>query len=394
MVHKSPALFALSLLAVQPMIAFPVNADEIDPKIPPGYHPERAKDEKGIWMELRDYERQIRQSALLVKDPHLNEYVGAVVCRVAGDYCPDIRVYVIRNPGFNASMAANGMMQIWTGFLVRATTTDEVAVVIGHEIAHYTRLHTLERFRGIKSGLAAGQFIDFAAAVLAGVSVPAAQVTAILSILAYSRGQEAEADFLGTRLIADAGYDPHASHRVWKMLIAEEQAAVVKRRKPNIFTKTHPSPEKRAEDLEEWVTSRYGPEASGSAIDEEYIDFLNEHYLFLMEDQLDTNRFGRTQEMLLRHEEIGVAPALTSYFLGEMYRQRSDSGDHELAMSAYQKSIDHGDPPPEAYKSLGYLYLKSDDIVNACENFVRYLDAKPDATDRAMIEFYLKGDAQ
>lgn len=41
---------------------------------------------------------------------------------MARDYCADVRVYLIRNPGFNASMAPNGMMQAWTGLLLRVGT--------------------------------------------------------------------------------------------------------------------------------------------------------------------------------------------------------------------------------------------------------------------------------
>ena len=64
---------------------------------------------------LRDAEAALNKSALLVRDPQLVNYVNGIVCRVAGPYCSDFRVYLIRNPGFNASMTATGMMQIWIG---------------------------------------------------------------------------------------------------------------------------------------------------------------------------------------------------------------------------------------------------------------------------------------
>ena len=49
-------------------------------------------------------------------------------------------------------------------------------------------------------------------------------------------------------------------------------------------------------------------------------------------------------------------------------------------------------PPPEAYKNLGYLYLKSKDMAEAQESFRKYLELAPEASDRAMIEFYLEED--
>lgn len=373
------------------LCVLPASAQEIvDHKIPPGYQPEQGADEKGLWMEVAAYEKALQQSALLVTDPDINNYVSMIVCRVAGDYCPDFRVYVIRNPGFNASMTAAGVMQIWTGLLLRTRSSDEVAAVIGHEIAHYTRLHTLERLRSMKKGMAAGSVFDLGIAIITGVSVPLGQMTAMLNILSFNRQQESEADFLGARMIAQAAYDPHAAYRVWEGIIAEEQAAAVKRREPGIFGKTHPEAEARAGELRDWIEVKYGPADVQVSSNDEHIRMLEQHYLFLMEDQLDTNRFGRTEEMLQRHAEIGIEPSLVRYFYGEMFRQRGADGDEKRAMDAYRHSIAGGAAPPAAYKNLGYLFLKAKNVPEAQANFRQYLELDPDASDHAMIEFYLE----
>jgi hypothetical protein len=380
--------------AVLACIAVPAHAQEIDHRIPPGYEPEEARDEQGLWMEIEDYELALNKSALLVRDPEINNYLQSVVCRVAGDYCDDVRVYLVRNPNFNASMTATGMMQIWTGLLVRASSTDELAAVIGHEIAHYTRLHTLERLRKLKSSATTGSIFDIGLTVLTGVNTGGlAQSAAMLGVLSFSREQESEADFLGARMVAEAGLDPHASYQVWEKIIAEEKAAVAKSRDPGVFAKTHPNSEDRAAELKEYVLARYGPADLEQAIDPPLLAVLNNHYLFLMEDQIDTNRFGRTEELLQRHSAIGIEPSLVRYFYGEMFRQRGAEGDMELAMAAYRHSIEGGAAPPEAYKNLGYLYLKSDNLASAQESFREYLVQAPDASDRAMIEFYLEDDS-
>ena len=366
--------------------------EEIEHKIPPGYEPEVARDEKGIWMEMLEYEKMLKKSPLLIRDVDLNIYLRTVTCEVAGDYCPDIRIYLVRNPGFNASMTSTGMMQVWTGLLVRTRSSDELAAVIGHEIAHYTRLHTLERFRSAKAKLAAGSIFDLALIVATGVSVGAGQMVAVMSLLAYSRDQEAEADLLGARLMAEADMDPHASYRVWQQVIEEDDAAAVKREKPGIFSQTHPDSEQRAKDLEAWVTEKYGPANPDATSPDRHVAALNNHYLVLMEDQLDTNRFGRTEEMLEQHVEMGYDKSLVHFFHGEMYRQRDAEGDRELAKDAYLKSIEFGSPPPEAHKNLGYLNMKAKDMEQAREHFRTYLEINPDASDRAMIEFYLEED--
>lgn len=387
-----PRFLAIRLLAATSVIvaASVAAQDLLDHKIPPGYTPEQGPDEKGIWMEIEEYEKAIQQSALLVTDPAINNYVESIVCRVAGPYCSDFRVYVIRNPGFNASMTASGVMQIWTGLLLRSQSSDEVAAVIGHEIAHYTLLHSLERLRSVKKSMAAGSIFDIGITILTGVSAPVGQLSAMLSALSFSREQESDADFLGARMVADAAYDPHAAYRIWQGIIAEEQAAAFKRDEVSAFAQTHPDAAIRAAGLEEWITATYGPPDIELVSNNEHVEMLNRHYLLLMEDQLDTNRFGRTEEMLKRHADMGIEPSLIRYFYGEMFRQRGGDGDVERAMNAYRHSIEGGEAPAEAHKNLGYLYLKQDQLNFARLEFRKYLERKPDASDRAMIEFYLE----
>lgn len=382
-------LYALVLLC---SLSLTAAAQDIDHKIPPGYQPDEARDEKGLWMEIEKYELSLNKSALLVRDPELNNYLQRIVCRVAAEYCDDIRVYLVRNPGFNASMTATGMMQVWTGLLIRVSTTDELAAIIGHEIAHYTRLHTLERMRKLKRNATAGSLFDIGVAILTGVTSPVGQSTALLSVLSFNRAQEQEADLLGARLVADAALDPHASYRVWQQLIEEEKAAVAKRREPGLFSKTHPDAEDRVRILKAWVTERYGPPDREVVTDPALLELFGNHYLFLMEDQIDTNRFGRTEELLKRHLKMGVEPGLVYYFHGEMFRQRGKDGDQGMAIAAYRHAIETGTAPPDAYKNLGYLFLKTKNLDAARENFRTYLHLDPDASDRAMIEFYLEDD--
>ena len=231
--------------------------------------------------------------------------------------------------------------------------------------------------------MARGVFVD----VLTGM--PLGQISAMLSALAFSREQETEADILGLKLLANAGYDPHASYTVWENIIAEQQAAVAKQEEPGMFAKTHPASEDRMRYLKSLVEARYGPPDRQKVADEKLLAVLNDNYMMLMEDQLDTNRFGRTKDLLERHAALGVEPSLVRFFYGEMFRQRGYDGDNELAKAAYRHSIEGGKPPPSAYKNLGYLLLKTGEREAALENFATYLELDPTASDRAMIEFYL-----
>ena len=121
-----------------------------------------------------------------------------------------------------------------------------------------------------------------------------------------------------------------------------------------------------------------------------HVAMLNRYYLLLMEDQIDTNRFGRTEHILKRHRQFGVNPGLVDFFYGEMYRQRNAEGDLERARLAYEHSIQSTKPAAEAYRNLGYIALKQKNASQASSYFGKYLELKPEADDRAMIEFYLE----
>ena len=135
----------------------------------PGERPPENTDEAGLWTALDEAEFSLQRSPLRIHDPALNAYVKKMVCDLAGEYCKDIRVYIIRRPYFNASMAPNGVMQIWTGALLRSENEAQIAaallrlkarmavVVIGHHgslpaLADYTI--QLERGRCVRSGSA------------------------------------------------------------------------------------------------------------------------------------------------------------------------------------------------------------------------------------------------
>ncbi len=377
------------------LLAGPAAGDDFDTlthKIPPGYEPGPGQEEQGLWSEVEYIELEVNKSALLMKNGDLVSYINTIVCRVAGPYCNDLRVYVIRNPEFNAFMMPNGMMEIWTGLILRASSTDELAAVIGHEIAHYTRLHTLDQLKAMNKRFGTGVFLDLTV-IATGVGLPVGQYAAWFSVLAFSRDKETEADILGVKLMASADYDPHASYLLWGSVLAEREAAVAKGLSPPGFISTHPPSRQRARRLRDIVTTHYGPSSLDGYADAAFIEVMNSNYMLLMNDQLATNRYGRTLEMLERHEAIGIDPSLVRYFYGETYRQRGSDGDRERAVAAYQGSIEAGNPPPEAYRDLGYLLMKQGNVDDARDAFRQYLELASDPTDRAMIEFYLEGSS-
>jgi predicted Zn-dependent protease len=235
-----------------------VRPADMVPLIGPGFKP-TDEDEKGIWQLMDRAEEEISGSNLLVKDPELISYLQGIIGTVGGPAAKDMRIYLAHVPDFNAMMFPTGFSVIFTGLLLRMRSEAQLAGVIAHESGHFLRRHMIRSWRDQRKktdlfaiGAMAAGVGGAAGGVYLGDYVQLAQLGTILSLFSYSRAMEAEADAMGARLIAEAGYPPIEMANVWDQLIGEEDASARYRRKHRrrgTLFDTHPSPTSRMADL-------------------------------------------------------------------------------------------------------------------------------------------------
>jgi len=355
--------------------------------VPP---PALNSDEAGLWMIFEQAERDIKRSPLLIKDPALNAYVRGVVCKLAGPRCEEIRIYILDIPLFNASMAPNGMMHVWSGLLLRAENEAQLAFVLGHELKHYTAKHSLERWRSVRDTANALSFFSLIAAG-AGVGFVGmlAQLAALGSLFSYSRDQEREADTGGFEMVAAAGYDVRAGARLWEALL-EEQKANKDRRSPSLFTATHPSPEERMKTLRQAAEKLAASGVPGASGEEPFRAAVRGHRMGWLEGELARGEYDESLVVINRLLTVEPSSGELLYFQAEAYRRRAGEGDLERARDSYQRAIATGVAIPTAHRGLGLVAMKLGDKETARRALTTYLQLAPNADDRAMIEFYLK----
>lgn len=356
--------------------------------IKPGERPAIESDEAGYWMQMDEVEESVQTSGRVVTDPELNAYVRDLVCDLAGPYCQDIRVYILRFPAFNAAMAPNGSMQIWTGLLLRAENEAQFAFVIGHELGHYIKRHTLKRWRDIRAKTDAAVFIGFAGA-LAGIPMAGtlAQAGALASIAAYSRDQEREADDIGFEMFQQVGYEPRQAARIWQLLIEEAEAGDWP--EPPVFFASHPPTEERQDTLER-EAEELEVDGVPSSYEERYLEATLPLRHVWLRDELRQRNFGSFEYLLERLFEATRNLGELYYFQGELYRLRDEDGDEDKAVEAYRQAVAYEDAPPETYRSLGLALWSLDQTREARESFEQYLERAPDAEDRLMIESHIE----
>ena len=370
----------------------------LEATISPGYVPEEGELEAGLWMRVEQYETDVRNSPRRIRDDEINRYLHNILCRLSQDYCEDIRLYITRVPFFNASMTPNGLMTVWSGLLLRVHNEAQLAAILGHELGHYLRQHSLDAFKDAKTksniALLLGLGFGIAASTTAysGYSDAnsIAQFVLLASRYAHSRAAEREADQFGVQLMYEAGYDPFEAARVWKNIIDEEEAAKRGKLHGSPFFATHPAPKDRLATLDSYARIlTAGKSDQGEKATERFMRHMMPYWRTLLEDELRLNQSGKTEFILDNLIAGNVVPGVVHFYKGELYRQRKETGDTDLARQHYQQALQADYFLPETYRSLGLLQLKEKRMPEARENLKRYLAASPDAADREMIEYYL-----
>lgn len=200
--------------------------------------------------------KEIKGEEKISKDPALNKRIQRIGKRIAaavGREVPNAKweFVVFDSPTVNAFALPGGKVGVYTGLIKLADSDDEIAVVMGHEIAHVTSRHGAERVS--QNYAIAGVGMLAAVGMEAGNVDPTKRNLALAAYgmgtqvglaLPYSRMHETEADSIGLRFAAGAGYDPRAGATFWKKMAKQGEG------KPPEFLSTHPSDEKRIENLE------------------------------------------------------------------------------------------------------------------------------------------------
>jgi len=356
-----------------------------------GYLPQ-DKDERGLWMQVDEAERELRTSNFVVHDPALNAYVKGVLCRTVGaEKCAAARIYVVRTPYFNANMAPNGMMQVWTGLLLRTRDEASLAAVLGHEYAHFENRHSLQLFRDIRKKTNAMAWLSF---LPYGVGL-LAQVGTLGSIFRFSREMEQEADIASVRFLTEGGYAPGAASAIWAEFRNEQDATAIERQqksrkdKNGGFFASHPNSGERVAYLAKVAADvPHAPSWKGEA---EYRAAMANWWAPLIDDQIKLNDFGATEFLLASLARGGWTSELL-YARGELYRTRGKEGDFAKAAQFYRDSIAQGSLLPEARRGLGLALLRVGAKDEGRQALGDYMKLKPDAVDRSMMAMLAGGE--
>jgi predicted Zn-dependent protease len=194
----------------------------------------------------------LRENAPLVQDRATIDYVSCVANAIVGvlegeDAALYWEMAIVNQPEVNAFVMPGGKIVVKSGILSVAENQHQLAAVLGHEVAHVTAHHANERMSRAEL---TSYGVDVVALILGGGyrnqtagAYGAADTLSTLGVMnPFTRMQESEADVIGLKYMAMAGFDPRESVKLWQNMNSSEQTAKVPE-----FLSTHPSGDTRIE---------------------------------------------------------------------------------------------------------------------------------------------------
>jgi predicted Zn-dependent protease len=195
----------------------------------PGITPPGEDEEVKI---SREFRREAKKQLKFVSNLEVQRYVdnlGRRLLSVMGPPQFDYRYFVIEESELNAFSVPGGSIYLFTGLLDRMRSTAELASVMSHETIHAKNHHMVRM-----SGLDPVSILGILGAVAAARSGAGSQAALVLSEgisatrqIAYTRQLEMEADTLGLKYMAEAGYDPHAMLSFEKTMLREQSLSPI-----------------------------------------------------------------------------------------------------------------------------------------------------------------------
>jgi beta-barrel assembly-enhancing protease len=326
----------------------------------------------------REFRRDTKKYFKFVNHPEVERFIDRMGRRILAATGPqpfDYRFFVVEDPQLNAFAVPGGSIYFFSGMIERAKTIDELAGVMGHEIVHITGRHMAR-----SSGPDAISILSLLGMVLLARSGQAAQAAGVVGQAvaatrqaAYSRQLEMEADTLGMRYMAAAGYDPKGTIGFLRMMDQERALNPID---VPAYIMSHPISQERVANAE-LVYRSLGqthprPEAS---------DSLKKVQIIIRSERAasrDTvvNEYEKLAQQNPQDPEV-------LYLLGYAQQLR---GQWEQAQRSYEKSRQLKPDNPGLLRDLGRMYGQVGDFAASREAFDRALALEP---NEPLTYFYM-----
>jgi predicted Zn-dependent protease len=358
----------------------------------------------------REFMRYVRKNLTLIEDPSVVNYVNKVGQRILAQYDDSLpfkfHFYVVKEEVYNAFAAPAGYVFINSGLLAAMETEEELAGILGHEIAHVLCRHISKRIEQSKkigwvtlAGMLTGIFLGGNPEVAGAVTTGSLAAGQSLSLM-YSREDERQADQVGLKYLTKAGY---GGEGLLEMLNKIREKRWFGSEEIPSYVQTHPAVEERMGYLDTWIQAHPEWRGRGRANDSTefhkvrtklialYGDTATAHQTFdaqLRKDGEDVlanygmglllAREGRKEEAVKTLKEVIRLRPLDTDILRDLGKTYFQGGDYPEAIKTLKEALASNPEDPEGRLLLGRSQIETGDLVGALETLKGLIKTNPD----------------
>jgi beta-barrel assembly-enhancing protease len=371
------------------------------PPVAPGNSPgPMAEDEKELWDSADRFEQRVEKSPFLVKNPDIDACLGEIASRLApsGPFPQNRRprIRVIRDTSDQAHSFLNGIILVNLGLLFRMENEDQMATILGHEIAHYVNRSTLRQIRereNKETRLRNLALLTLATGILTPLALAIeskAEAWVLASAMGFSREMETEADTYAFNAMVRAGYDPREAAKA--LSNGEDDGG--KRGTVSSAGESHPKLEDRIDHYRQMVSALEAKGMIAPASEPYRCDLVDRTAPFgidVAEIDLRAGRYRNARAVIERTLRRFPDDGKVRFLMAEVVR-KSERGEtaERVAEEGYREAIRLDPSLAEPYREVGLLLREKGRLPEAREFLERYLTLKPDAADGPILRGYLR----
>lgn len=331
----------------------------------------------------REFMNVVLRHYHIVRDPLVTDYLDHIGRRLLKALPPqpfEYHFYMLEDPSYNAFATPAGHIFIHSGLVTALGTEDQLAGIVGHEIAHVVCRHISQKIESSKkigavtlAGAIAGVLLGSAGAGEAAGALTMGSLAAGQSLaLSYSRDDERQADQLGLKNLTKAGYRGEGLLEALRTIRSRQWYGT---EQIPTYLLTHPGVEERMAYIDNWIQQE--PQPPSRPVDPQFEQFHTwvsamygdpalarqryagavaqnpedpmAHYGFA----LALNRNGNPGEALAHLRQALARRPLEPYFLKDLGRIYFETGRYEEALGVLEGVVATGTAPPEALFYLG-----------------------------------------
>jgi predicted Zn-dependent protease len=357
----------------------------------------------------KEFMRYVRRNLTLIEDPSIVNYVRKVGRRILAQYesLPfEFHFYVVKEEVYNAFAAPAGHVFINSGLLAAMESEEELAGILGHEIAHVMCRHISKRIEQSKkigwvtlAGMLTGIFLSGNPEVAGAVTTGSMAAGQSLSLM-YSREDERQADQVGLKYLTKAGYGGEGLLEMLNKIRAKRWFG--SEQIPS-YVQTHPAVEERMGYLDTWMQAHPEWKGMGRANDSAEFDKVRTKLIALYGDTTAAHRTfdarlrkdgedvlakygkalllareGRKEEAIESLKEVVRLRPLDTDILRDLGKIYFEGGEYTKALETLKKALASNPEDPEGRLLLGRSQIETGDLEGALTTLKGLIKTHPD----------------